>query len=533
MGFALIWSEGLAVALVAVALATAWTARGSRARVVGLAFIFLLFFSAAVALVVATGAAYTEYGEIVRTTWFFYSLTWLVAFTAGGLLLIRQGLRHVDAKPARSAAWPLGKLSLGFAGMVLAFGFTFWNMDLAARADAAVARQEAGAVLLEMTPPPVPASHNAARVYREAVQDLNESIRQPWEDALFRGQDARRAVDWNDPYVVELVKRHEGDLALLRKAAAMPGCDFERPLTLLAVTTSEPIPQARQLREGEKLLALDARVQALRGNLPGAFEDISALLGMVRHISGQLHPSWGMEAMAWRALEDVLRLAPAAKGPLPALSIPELRPMVRQVREEQALLSMLFPALASQPAPILKDFRRHGGPWAVFIMEAAVIPASRVFLLPTDLTAMHRIFAAYEKSPRSLRDETPRDWAELRQSVPTEPASLYGQIYIRPKFEKLLMEGSALAVLRQTAQTGLAVAKYHRQHGRYPDRLEQLVPAFLPTMPVDPRDGQPLRLRRFAEGVMVYAVQDSAAMENGKTPPVFRLYTPKPEEKTK
>lgn len=39
----------------------------------------------------------------------------------------------------------------------------------------------------------------------------------------------------------------------------------------------------------------------------------------------------------------------------------------------------------------------------------------------------------------------------------------------------------------------LAVERYHREHGRRPERLEELVPAYLNEVPRDPFDGQPLR----------------------------------------
>ena len=43
----------------------------------------------------------------------------------------------------------------------------------------------------------------------------------------------------------------------------------------------------------------------------------------------------------------------------------------------------------------------------------------------------------------------------------------------------------------------LGLGAYQSRHGRYPDRLEDLVPALLKTLPPDPfSDGKPLRYRR-------------------------------------
>ena len=46
-------------------------------------------------------------------------------------------------------------------------------------------------------------------------------------------------------------------------------------------------------------------------------------------------------------------------------------------------------------------------------------------------------------------------------------------------------------ILRSLA-TACAVERYHMAHGRLPATLEDLVPAFLPSIPTDPLTGQPL-----------------------------------------
>jgi hypothetical protein len=437
------------------------------------------------------------------------------------------------ARPA--AAWPRRNLWLGLAASALALGLTVWNMDLAARADLAIARQEAGAVLLSITPPPVADSENAARVYADAFKELGAPVEDSLRDAAYRGLDAKDPVDWTAPRIAALVKDREPALALLRRAAAMPGCSFDHQRTFLDAGSPTP-PAVLKLRQGVTLLAIDARVQAAAGNLARAFEDVTAILGASRHLS-EVGFFTGPEDAAWRTLEEVLRLAPAGTGPLPPLTVPDLQPLVRKVREEHALLGMILPVAASQPSLVLDQIRRQDGPWAAAAMEALVIP-SRVFLIPDEVTALRKWIGDYQSSPRSPRDETPSDWADLKRSVATDPTGIYGAIYIKPKHQLLLAEGSMLAALRQTARTGLAVAAYHRKHGKAPERLEQLVPEFLSAVPTDPRDGQPLRLQRVSDGIVVYAPRDRAAVEGGtlrdpegrRPAPIFRLSTSTPRD---
>jgi hypothetical protein len=54
--------------------------------------------------------------------------------------------------------------------------------------------------------------------------------------------------------------------------------------------------------------------------------------------------------------------------------------------------------------------------------------------------------------------------------------------------------------------TLLAVERYRLAHGRWPEKLADLVPAYLSKVPIDVYDRAPLRYRAFSEGVMVYSV---------------------------
>ncbi|MFU8892859.1 MAG: hypothetical protein ACNA8L_04450 [Luteolibacter sp.] len=45
-------------------------------------------------------------------------------------------------------------------------------------------------------------------------------------------------------------------------------------------------------------------------------------------------------------------------------------------------------------------------------------------------------------------------------------------------------------------QTGIALERYRLKYGAHPDSLSALVPEFIPSVPLDPYDGQPLRYRR-------------------------------------
>jgi hypothetical protein len=77
----------------------------------------------------------------------------------------------------------------------------------------------------------------------------------------------------------------------------------------------------------------------------------------------------------------------------------------------------------------------------------------------------------------------------------------------------VIKEAKGLAQI-YTAQTALAVERFRLAHGKLPEKLDELVPQFLPAVPQDPFDGQPLRYRRLEKGYVIYSV-DRDGMDNG------------------
>ena len=60
---------------------------------------------------------------------------------------------------------------------------------------------------------------------------------------------------------------------------------------------------------------------------------------------------------------------------------------------------------------------------------------------------------------------------------------------------------------RRLAVMVIALARYQAAQGRYPERLEELLPKYLEKVSVDFMDGKPLRYRRRADGdYLLYSV---------------------------
>ena len=69
---------------------------------------------------------------------------------------------------------------------------------------------------------------------------------------------------------------------------------------------------------------------------------------------------------------------------------------------------------------------------------------------------------------------------------------------------------------KQIVITTIALKRYQLKHGNYPPDLKSLVPEFVPKVPLDPVDGQPLRYRRNADGTfLLYSVGENGKDDGG------------------
>jgi hypothetical protein len=66
------------------------------------------------------------------------------------------------------------------------------------------------------------------------------------------------------------------------------------------------------------------------------------------------------------------------------------------------------------------------------------------------------------------------------------------------------------------ARTALAVQRHRLAHGKLPERLGDLVPAYLDAVPVDSFDVQPLRFKPLAAGFVVYSVGRDGVDNGGR-----------------
>ncbi len=525
MGYVLLGIENLIVALLLLATAFALIGRLHRrwlriALWMPLVLLLMLVYASAAALAATLNVKGVA---IVGDFWGVPLLS--IAFFIGCIALMAWGLRRDTSESAPTVAgrWPRGKLSIALAVAAVLNAMTFWNMDLAARQQLDALRGEAGALALSVAPARVLDRDNAAILYERAFDGLfstdskSDPPHEQWD--AWTGPDAS-TVDPNDAELRQFLQRNAGRIALLHKAASKPGCYFEHDYSW--PTIDMLLPEVSPMRDGARLLALDARVKAADGDTAGTLQDISSIFAMSQHVGTcptliSMVVAIAMDQLAARSLEDVLADGTVSPKDLASFSIDDStsyhRIFERDLRMEQAFRLASYCQVGTGELDLRNlcgdDKTENNLPngWIVVLFY-------RVFGLPNDLAderwlsrQLNRVIAKpfYEAAP---------ELKEFNQRFDNGTTGLLTRM-LYPSLGSCYDAVARGDALRQAVLAGLAAERFRAKNDRIPIAIEELVPDFLPTLPRDPFDGKPLRMGRSDRSLIFYSIGPDKADNHG------------------
>jgi len=114
-----------------------------------------------------------------------------------------------------------------------------------------------------------------------------------------------------------------------------------------------------------------------------------------------------------------------------------------------------------------------------------------------------RAAAALEQEIEGKRSLMHPDWIMAQMMVPA--------------VSQVSLSAWLSATRKQQALAAIALERFFAKHGSYPAKLDELVPEFLPAVPVDVCDGKPLRYRRTEIGrFMLWSVGVDGKDDEGK-----------------
>ena len=318
---------------------------------------------------------------------------------------------------------------------------------------------------------------------------------------------------WEDLQAVEeLLQKYRTSVALMHQAADSGGAaryptDFHQGLIML-------MDHVQRLRGGARLLSLEAHVRAHRGDPAGAARSIRAILILARSLKREptivsMLVRIACEGIAIQQLEELLGTVNFSEEDLIELQ-EDLRAADYQEHVYQAMLGERVTIVTAIEDPTMQGIDGpRGGLWRLTQRDA----------LALSLEHMGELVAATRKPwPQALRDA---DQAEQRLDKITEASLVNRARYVLPALllPAISVAFQAAARARATADAAdaaIAVERFRRRHGRLPDQLDELVPEFLPEVPLDPFDGQPLRYLVDEAGCRIYSLGMNQTDEGGE-----------------
>jgi hypothetical protein len=509
MSYAMLWIESLAAALLLVATAAAVVARWPFRwlRLAAMVLVALPLFALAAAA--TYGIGFLRYSANLELNWFVPALTWTGVFAVGALVLISYGTGGSGDAPRRASSWPRGALALGFTAAAILLYLTYANLDLAMKMQQASLRAEAGAKLLALTPPRPPDADNAALVYQEAFDNLTprEQLPPAWKAKADDWFDrAHKPLDPQDKDLRDYLASQARALELLHKAAAMPRCAFERDYT---EHISMPLPELEKLRHAAALLSLHAAARAADGDLGGALSDVDALFGVARHADEPtlvcvVNALW-IEELAVRTLEAVLTLGTPKPEQLAALPLAEpgshRRSVARAIQMEEAVFGLaIFGLLGEDPDLSRAAGEAFGG--CGWPPSGPALSLWRVFHMPDDLAAYRRLMTRMRHLAERPYYEAQPDWEKLARELRDRRPGVATALLV-PAAWRVAVRAAEADAHRRLARVAAAAVLFKAKNGKYPKKMEELTPAFLPQPPLDPFTGKALRLWPDGDGLVL------------------------------
>jgi len=376
-----------------------------------------------------------------------------------------------------------------------------------------------------------PDAENAAYVMEEAFESLHE-----WEGdkktslPLFgKAQLPTRTEPLSSEMktlIAEFVADNNEALDLLREAAEIEDCRYPIDLTAGLATLT---PNLSELRTAVRLLELEGILHAENGDRESAVRSAISGFGIARSLArepttvSQLVRA-ACQAAAILTVEQVINRTELTDEQLAKL-VECLRASERVSDMSCAFVGERCMGISFFRAPESVGFSANGG--AVLAKPLLAIYKA-LGLADADAAIYLDLMDGYLKAaqlPTHERLEAVKAVDARIQSTSKVHVMLHS---IMPALSRVTtIETRALAHLR-AAQVGLAMQRYRLAADRFPDKLADLVPAYLEAVPKDPFDGNDLRYRKLEPGFVIYSIGEDLSDDGGKEKPSKTVRDGKP-----
>jgi len=287
-------------------------------------------------------------------------------------------------------------------------------------------------------------------------------------------------------------------------------------------------PAFRHLRGFARLLSAEALQRKRKGDVDGALESCQTILKLCRHMDDEPYIlaflvqktifSIGVVTLWDEVLSDADASATAYRAVLAELRAWDIeRAFVRALKGERVFTNEMYEWLRSETQKLRNPFSL----WQTFVGEKSVdlmfllsprnwfaenqllmLEFYRQFLpiaqkgVPYDRQQVRQLIAEFKRKCRKGWTVTLGKWKISWRHYDLAEVAINTYDY-----DSLFDRVTDTHALQRVTMTALALRLYRKENGRYPENLQQLVPKYLPSVPIDPYDGKPLRYRKLQKGL--------------------------------
>lgn len=497
MGYALLWLEGMASALLLVATVFSFLGRLKKRQALWPILMAMVLFLLAVLASTFSGFLFFRN---VNPQWLFpYTVTWTLVFPWASWMIIRRGRPNDGEVPA--ATWPRTQL-VGALIVVLTLQWvTMDTLDNARKLEAVTAQTTALSKAQTILPSPPPYDQDASAIYDQAIKELGDVPNWLWDNST------NPAFDPKSDQAQTLLQEKKKAIQLFKEATRRP--HHYHPLIL---SFNYPIPSFHPFQNASRLLALEARSHARDGQTAAALDSVFYMRAIADHllqtptlitimVAGTVH------VKSKKTLEIILAEntgRSAIQVNLPVKARDHLLQAFHKslVFEDSFLIFSLVDTFIRHPWLDMYTFRQNKS--LVTYMGNKLY---RIFLLQGDLEfheAYWEKMHGFSEHPYYEVKQVIKDW-ETHLGENTRGGfltSIVAPAFFSKYHDRVHQHKTQMFL----ADLGLAAAAYHARHQKYPSALDALVPEFISEIPRDPFDGKPLKMTNVDEGLILYGI---------------------------
>ena len=355
---------------------------------------------------------------------------------------------------------------------------------------------------------------NAADTYLEAFSHYSE-----WDKAAMRDLRKARSPKRTEPLDAsarQLVEKFLSDnqkaFSLLHEAASIEHCRYPIDFTDPPELGDPPLDK---IPPCATLLYLDVLIQCENQDSEKALASIRAQMALARSFDAPLLIHWlermSLRTGAYRSIERVLNKTALSDEQLLALSklieAPDVNKAIkRALIEEQCL------GLDAYQAPIREVSSRTRLKMSTLLPWKLIGRCYGEALGYIDLM---------QKAIDAVDLPDPERLAALREMFEAVKAGEHGGKLTGtfwPIYPYIFTVDVRHLAFTRATQTALAIEQYRLAEGRLPQSLDDLVPAYIEAVPLDPCNGRPLKYHTLQPGFVVYSIGDDLEDNDGAAP---------------